>query len=62
MLAAAPQSGEDGSARELLIAGWPGSTFMGELLREFDRGNQALPAGSGVTLLNDHDWDLLGEV
>ncbi|KAI7839331.1 hypothetical protein COHA_006922 [Chlorella ohadii] len=41
---------------ELLICGWMGRTFMWELLAELDHSDQALPAGSKVTLFNDHNW------
>ncbi|KAL4430537.1 hypothetical protein ABPG77_005777 [Micractinium sp. CCAP 211/92] len=33
-----------------------GHTFMWSLLAELDHSHQALPAGSRVTLFNDHDW------
>ncbi|KAL4421226.1 hypothetical protein ABPG75_010517 [Micractinium tetrahymenae] len=41
---------------QLLICGWMGNTFMWSLLAELDHSDQALPAGSRVTLFNDHNW------
>lgn len=44
------------AADELLICGWMGDTFMWELLAELDHSDQGLPAGSRVTLFNEHKW------
>ncbi|KAK9845991.1 hypothetical protein WJX81_007900 [Elliptochloris bilobata] len=36
----------------VLICGFPGEAFMGDLLRELDHGPAALPAGSSLTLFH----------
>ncbi|KAK9800732.1 hypothetical protein WJX73_002178 [Symbiochloris irregularis] len=37
-----------------LICGWAESSFMGDVLRELDRGTSALQPGTHVTLFNTH--------
>ena len=44
------------AASDLLICGWMGSHFMWQLLTNLDHSEHALPEGTKVTLLNDHDW------
>ena len=38
----------------VLICGWQDTPFMLELLSDLDRGNNKLPRGSEVTLMNLH--------
>lgn len=39
----------------VLICGWQDTPFMMELLSDLDRGNNRLPRGSEVTLMNLHE-------
>lgn len=44
-------------AQTVLICGWQDTPFMLELLTDLDRGNNKLPRGSEIVLMNLHEGD-----
>eukprot|EP01023_Acetabularia_acetabulum_P028113 TRINITY_DN26570_c0_g2_i1.p1 TRINITY_DN26570_c0_g2~~TRINITY_DN26570_c0_g2_i1.p1 ORF type:complete len:583 (+),score=65.43 TRINITY_DN26570_c0_g2_i1:68-1816(+) len=45
---------EDSKPQRVLICCWAEFNYMGNMIRELDHGNWALPRGSEVTLFNNH--------